>query len=396
MPRPETIEALQSLILEAGASERSLEIRGGGSKAGIGRPQPADQLVDMGAFAGVVDYDPAELVLTAGAATPLAEIEALLTQKGQMLAFEPMDYGPLLSGGPSRATLGGVLAANQSGPRRLIAGAARDHFLGFEAVSGRGEAFKGGGKVVKNVTGYDLPKLLAGSWGTLAALTQVTVKVLPRPRSSISLVFKGLSDRDACAAMSRAVGSPSPVAAAAHLPAGLADACPGLAAEDDAATILRLEGVEPAIAAGVDRLRALLGDAKRLETGESAALWRCLRDVEPFCPGERPVWRVSLPPADGWRLADALEDLEARWFYDWAGGLIWLSVPSVPDAHAPRVREAAVRLGGHATLIRAPEATRAEVPVFQPEPTALTALTARMRAAFDPNGVLAPRHRLGG
>jgi glycolate oxidase FAD binding subunit len=185
---PATAEETLNIVRWAAGEETPLEIVGHGSKRGIGRPSQAEHVLDLSQLSGVTLYEPEELVLSARAGTPLAEIEALLERHNQQLAFEPMDYGPLLGGEPGRGTIGGVLGANLSGPRRIKAGAARDHVLGVNAVSGRGEAFKSGGRVVKNVTGYDLSKGLAGSWGTLAVVTDVTFKVLPAAETERTLV----------------------------------------------------------------------------------------------------------------------------------------------------------------------------------------------------------------
>ncbi|CAN5347695.1 glycolate oxidase subunit GlcE [soil metagenome] len=396
LARPESVDALQDIILEANADALAIDVAGGGSKALIGDPGPGDVALSTRGFGAVVDYDPAELVLTAGAGVSLAEIEALLDASGQMLAFEPMDYAPLLGAPTGQATLGGVLAANVSGPRRLTAGAARDHFIGLAAVSGRGDMFKAGGRVVKNVTGYDLPKLLGGSWGTLAVLTEVSVKVMPKPRSSATLVTHGLSDETAAQVMSGCLGAPLCVSAAAHFPAGLAANLPGLEGASGAVTLLRLEGVAPSIASSVHGAYDLAGWEQQLGEAETAALWRAIRDVAPFAGGEDVVWRISAPPADGWRIVAALSSLGGRAFYDWAGGLIWLSLPPANDAHAPAVRRAVAVFSGHATLIRASPLVRAAVAVFQPEAPALAALTARVKAAFDPAGVLNPGRRLAG
>src|SRR5438045_4268573 len=178
---PTDIDELREAVAEALAAEEPLEVVGGGSKRRLGRPLQTAHTLELSRLSGIRDYAPSELVLTAGAATPLAEIERALSEHNQMLAFEPPGWGGLLGVEDAAPTLGGILACNLSGPRRIKAGAARDHFLGFSAVSGRGEIFKAGGKVVKNVTGYDLPKLMAGSYGTLAALEEATVKVLPQP-----------------------------------------------------------------------------------------------------------------------------------------------------------------------------------------------------------------------
>ena len=212
------------------AEGKPLEIVGRGSKRTLGRPSQSDLTLDLSGLCGVTLYEPEELVLSAKAGTPLAEIEALVEQRGQQLAFEPMDYGPVLGGPRGAGSLGGALAANLSGPRRIKAGAARDHFLGFSAVSGRAETFKSGGRVVKNVTGYDLCKLLAGSFGTLAAMTEVTIKTLPRPETEATVLILGLDDVRANSAMSAAMASSCDVSGAAHLPAGVAGHLAGLGA----------------------------------------------------------------------------------------------------------------------------------------------------------------------
>src|SRR5271170_537914 len=231
---PATAPDVELIVAEAAADKRGLEVCGGGSKRPLRMPIASAAVLDMSALAGITDYDPDELVVTARAGTPLAEIETALAERQQMLAFEPFDHGPLLGAAPGRATLGGIVAANVSGPRRLSMGAARDHILGFTAVSGRGEALKGGGAVVKNVTGFDLPKLMAGSWGTLAVLTSLTMRVLPRPRTETTLLLRGLSDEAANGVMTKAMASRVAVSAAAHLPAG-------------ESTGLRIEGFGPSV-----------------------------------------------------------------------------------------------------------------------------------------------------
>jgi glycolate oxidase FAD binding subunit len=361
--------------------------------------------LDLSGLAGVTLYEPAELVLSARAGTPIADIEALVEANAQQLAFEPMDFGPVLGLGAGRGTLGGVLAANLSGPRRIKAGAARDHFLGFTAVSGRGEAFKSGGRVVKNVTGYDLSKLLAGSWGTLAAMTDVTVKVLPRPETENTLVIVGLDDVRAAQAMSAALGSAGEVSGAAHLPAFAAGRA-GVAGVGTAAglTALRLEGVPPSIAHRRRLLEALLkpfGELAVIEEGQSRALWRAIRDVTPFAAGadgnERPLWRISTAPTEGPTVAQRISaSAEANVLYDWGGGLVWVEFPPCDGAGAALVRRAVGETGGHATLIRAPAAIRAAVAVFDPQDTNLGALAKRIKNGFDPHGVLNPGRMYAG
>lgn len=326
-------------------------------------------VVEMTGFTGVIDYDPQELVLTVGAGTPLADVQDLVAGERQMLAFEPFDHARLLGGALGKSTIGGVVAAGVSGSRRLSAGAVRDHLLGFEAVSGRGDAFVGGGRVVKNVTGYDLPKLMAGSWGQLAALTIVTLKVLPRPRMQATMVAHGLGDEEAVQAMARAIGSPADVSAAAHLP-------------EQGLTALRLEGFEPSVAARAEMLRAVLGaHAELLSNGDDRAIWDGLITLQSL-DGDDPLWRISVAPSRGSRVFRALEPLRARRLYDWGGGLVWLTLPA--DADQQAVRRAAIEAGGHATLIRASEELRSCIPALHPEEPGVAALSARVRKGFDP------------
>jgi len=377
---------------------KTLEIVGGGSKRAIGRAAQWDATLDLSGLSGVTLYEPAELVLSAKAGTLLAEIEALAAASAQELAFEPMDYGPLLGAGPGTATIGGVLAANVSGPRRIKAGAARDHFLGVRAVSGRGETFKSGGRVVKNVTGYDLCKLLAGSWGTLAAMTEVTVKTLPRAEAAATVLALGLDDRAAAEAMTGVMGSYADVSAAAHLPAVAAARIPAVASARQAVTAFRLEGFAPSVLHRKSLLEQILARSGALGTlsGEAShALWRAIRDVEPFAArgaaGARYVWRISVAPSHGATVGNALaEQAQAEVVYDWAGGLIWAALPPSDDAAAPLVRTIVTAAGGHATLIRAPAAVRAALAVFTPEAGPMAALTKRLKESFDPRGVLNP------
>ncbi len=374
---------------------KALELIGRGSKRAIGRAAQWDATLDLSGLSGITLYEPEELVLSAKAGTPLAEIEAVVAASGQDLAFEPMDYGPLLGVAAGAGSIGGVLAANLSGPRRIKVGAARDHFLGVNAVSGRGEAFKSGGRVVKNVTGYDLCKLIAGSWGTLAAMTDVTIKTLPRAETEETILVIGLDDATAIKAMAAVVGSFADVSAAAHLPAPVAARIAESAAARAAVTAFRLEGVPPSIVHRKDvlqKLAAPFGALAALGEGSSRALWRAIRDVVPFAEAEaaeRHVWRLSTAPSRGAEVGRALvERAGADVLYDWAGGLIWASLPPADDAQAPLVRAAVAAAGGHATLIRAPAAVRAAVDVFEPEPAGLAALTKRVRESFDPSGVL--------
>src|SRR5262245_56625815 len=245
--KPRDAKDVEAAVQWALAEGKALELAGQGSKRAIGRPAQTDLTLDLSPLAGVTLYEPEELVLSAKAGTPIAEIEMLVASKGQQLAFEPMDCGAVLGGAAGRGTIGGAQAANLSGPRRIKAGAARDHFLGFSAVSGRGETFKSGGRVVKNVTGYDLCKVLAGSWGTLAAMTDITIKVLPRPETEATVLIRGLAPARAVEAMTAAMGSACDVSGAVHLPAEAAARIPEIAGMGGAVTALRLEGFAPSV-----------------------------------------------------------------------------------------------------------------------------------------------------
>ena len=386
---------IEEAVRWALANGKTLEVLGRGSKRVLGRPSQTDHTLDVSGLRGVTLYEPAELVLSAKAGTPIAEIEKLVADKNQQLAFEPMDYGVLLDGAEADGTLGGALAANLAGPRRIKAGAARDHFLGVTAISGRGETFKSGGRVVKNVTGYDLCKLLAGSYGTLAVMTDVTIKTLPAAETQETVVVFGLDDVHASAAMTLAMNSSCDVSAAAHLPGHIAYRFDGLSAKN-AATVFRLEGVAPSVKHRKEALCDLLkpfGKIDAIDEGTSVTLWRSIRDARPFSAEgpshERPVWRVSTAPGKGHEIVNQIPS-SAEMFYDWAGGLIWIAPLPTADGGAGPIRAAVKALGGHATLVRAPAALRASVEVFQPQDAGLAALSKRVKDSFDPSGVLNP------
>jgi len=402
--RPRDAKDVATAVEWALGQGKTLEIAGHGSKRAIGRAAQWDLTLDLSALTGVTLYEPEELVLSARAGTPLADIETQIAAKGQELAFEPIDYGPIFGGAPNRATLGGVIAANLSGPRRIKAGAARDHFLGVSAVSGRGETFKSGGRVVKNVTGYELCKVLAGSWGTLAAMTDITVKVLPRAETEQTLLLFGLDDKTAVKAMTAALGSSAYVSGAAHLPPATAPRVAGSAASGRAVTALRLEGVPPSIAQRRAILEDLLKrDGDLLAVGEMAsrALWKAVRDVTPFeaeaGSAAPPLWRISTAPLKGPEIAARVTaQADAQVLFDWGGGLVWVTIKGRDDAGARLVRRAVAAAGGHATLIRAPASVRASVDVFAPQERALAALTRRVKESFDPRGVLGPGRMYAG
>lgn len=389
--KPETETQLLEAVRWALSAENPLAISGGGSKSALGRPVETDHALTLAALTGVTLYEPDELVLRASSGTPLSEITALLNEQGQEFAFEPMDYGPLLNLEGERGTIGGLVATNLSGCRRIRAGAARDHVLGFSAVTGRGDVIKSGGRVMKNVTGYDLSKLITGSWGTLAILSEVTLKVLPKAESESTLLLHGLDDAEALSKLTRATATPLEGSSFAHLPDS--------ACFDDLqgpVTAIRFEGPGSSVAQRIEGMKtdlAFTGDISSLPHPKSKAFWQALRDVRPLTGMSDNVWRLSVAPGSGSGVVAALKQAGlsvSAHYYDWAGGLIWLAVPPEATASATAIHRVVDAVGGHATLVRADANSRADAPAFHPEPAPLAALTRRVKESFDPKFILNP------
>ena len=389
---------VEAAVKAARAASTPLEIVGHGTKRAVGQPLAPCRVLDLSRLAAVCEYEPSELILTVQPGAPLADVASLIDSKNQEFAFEPMDTSALLGTAPGRGTIGGMIAASFAGPRRVKAGAARDHLLGATAVSGLGETFKAGGKVVKNVTGYDLCKLLAGSWGTLAVMTEVTIKVMPKAEHEATLVLRGLDPVAANRAMTMALGSPFDVSGAAHVPASVLSHDGVLASLDagrQGLTLLRLEGIGASVAHRAKSLAAALQGFGAAETiaEPSRRLWAAIRDVAPFAAsgplGAWNVWRIVCPPAAGGELGQALaRETGGDLMYDWGGGLIWLAMPPTADAGAGPVRARLDAVGAHASLIRADADLRAAVDVFQPQGAGLVALSQRVKASFDPDDIL--------
>ena len=403
--KPANADQLHDVIGWAAAEETALDVIGRGTKQGLGRPSQSECLLDLSDLTGITSYEPEELVLQAAVGTPVADIERAVAEKDQQLAFEPADYGPLFGAAADSGSIGGVFACNLSGPRRIMAGAARDHLLGAKAVSGRGERFKSGGQVVKNVTGYDLCKLLAGSYGTLAAIHDVTMKVMPAPEKVRTVLVMGLDDAAAVGLLGEAAASGFELSGLAHLPPEISghSGVSYVAEADASVTALRLEGPGPSVEHRCEELKkwvAARAPVEELHRHNSAALWREVRDVAAFAAdplSSHSIWRLSVPPASGAGVVRKIaETLAARWLFDWAGGLVWLASDTAPaDDEAP-IRAAVAGVGGHATLVRATADARAAVPVFQPQSPALADLSRRVKENFDPKGILNPGRMYSG
>ena len=386
---PATEAEACSAVAEARAARRPLVLRGGGTRAGLGRPSNATDALSAAGLTGITLYEPSELVIGARAGTPVRVLEETLAARGQMLPVEPQDHRRLYAT-TGEPTVGGLVATGASGPRRFAAGAIRDHLIGVRFVNGRGEAVKSGGRVMKNVTGLDLVKLQCGAHGTLGFLTEVTFKVVPRPETGATLVLHGLDDARGIAALTLAIGTPFEMTGAAHLP--------GIEGRP-ARTLLRLEGFPDSVADRAARLAALLADygsAERLDVAAAAPLWDDLRDGVVADVPDAAVWRISVPPTAGPTVAARLAALALRHGFDWGGGLLWLATAPDGDAGAAAIRTALAGIGGHATLVRAPDAVRAAVAVFEPLAPPLAAVTAGIKASFDPERVLNPGRMYGG
>lgn len=396
-PRPEAEARLAAKIRDAAARDEPLLVQGNGTKSGMLRPVQSARSISSSGLSGITFYSPKELVLSARAGTALPEIEPMLAEAGQHLVAEPPDlrgfYGTT---GPQ--TLGGIVAANLSGPRRVVWGAMRDHVLGMRAVTGRGEVIRSGGRVLKNVTGLDLCKLLAGSHGTLGVITEVTLKVLPAPQATGTIIVPRVDAAAGVAALSAALGSPYGVSAAAWLPEEGVRRVPELSGFPGGIALVRIEDFTASVTYRTGRLREELGlpGVEILDTALSRAIWRAVRDATPLAADPvHAVWRVSVRPSAGPAVLEAVAKAGVRGFLDWGGGLVWLCGPAEPAAQS-LIEAAARAAGGVWMLLRAPEPFRAVVNVVPPEPPALAAITRRVKTELDPKGILNPGRMYAG
>jgi glycolate oxidase FAD binding subunit len=399
---PDTVEELAYLVAEAADTRTPLEVMGHGTKREVGRLVQYGAVLSTESLVGVSLYEPTELVLVALAGTPVAQIEQMLAENDQELPFEPVDLGPVLGFGPGQATIGGVLATNISGSRRILSGSARDHLLGVQAVNGRGETIRSGGRVMKNVTGYDLSRALAGSWGTLAVLTEVAIKVLPAQREVRTLLCFGLADPTGVEVLGLALGTPFEVSGTVHVNGELARRFSDeeISRPGQSVTAIRVENFPASARYRASRLKQMLqayAPALELDTARSRMFWDDVKSLRMFERTGRPLWRISMAPTSGPKLVHSLaRKIDVRALYDWSGGLIWLDTPLITDAGAVEIRRTLAEFGGHATLIRAESQARAVIDVFQPLDAPLMALTAALKQAFDPVGILNPGRMYAG
>jgi glycolate oxidase FAD binding subunit len=372
---PTTEAEIADAVREAAEKGSAFEIIGAGTKREFGRPASADAILDVSALSGILKYEPEELVLTARAATPIAEIQTALADKRQMLAFEPADWGPLFGHEAGRATLAGVVATNACGSRRVKAGAVRDSVIGCRFVNGRGDIAKAGGHVIKNVTGFDLPKLMCGAFGTLGVLTEITLRVSPLPERVAAVAVRNCEAQTGLGLLRRAAQLPVDPTGLTYLPRAKA-------------AYIRVEGTSAALAEKLKVLREEFAsqDCATLDDQETAALFADVSDVAAFRAADA-VWRLCVAPADASAAIGATGALD--WYADWAGGLVWLDLPGNADP-ATRLRGITARFGGHATLMRASRQARETLDLFEPESPVRGGLTRGVKTAFDPKRVLNP------
>ncbi len=400
--RPLHEEQIADIIKEANANDIPLNIIGNGSKKSVGRPSTAAQSISMDRLRSITLFQPNEMVISALAGTPVSFIEHRLSHENMELAFEPLDLGPALGQIAGQSTIGSVFATNISGPKRIRNGAARDHLIGIRGINGRGESFKSGGRVMKNVTGYDLVRGLCGSWGTLAIMTEVTMKVVPKAEESRTLFIEGLDDDLAINALCAAMATPFEVSGTTHLQKEFVSRLhnPEFNQLNNAITAIRIESFPSSVSYRAKRLKKELspfGNIYELDDTRSRAFWDEMRNLSYLEGHDDPVWRISVAPRDGAKLISILShDMDCRAAYDWSGGLIWLEVDQSSDASASDIRRVIARLGGHATLIRATEETRASINVFHPLEHTQNIITRAIKKQFDPKGILNPGRMYAG
>lgn len=377
-----------ALIREAAGTGGSFEIIGAGTKRKLGRPVSAAAFLDVSHISGVIDYQPHELVFSAKAGTPLVEIEAMLGARNQMLGFEPCDWAALFGEPTGRQTLAGAIAADVSGPRRVKHGGARDHVIGCRFINGSGELIRAGGPVIKNVTGFDVPKLMCGAFGTLGVLTELTLRVLPRPQRANTFVLRDCTAEAGLAALIRAAHIPVEATGLVYMHGEALRRFHSANSVSPGQALIRIEGSSAAITEKIEVLKQEFRsfDLVVLDDVETRILFRRIADGAIF-DREADLWRLCVPAAAA---ANAVGTLDPNlWLADWAGGLIWLQMPATAES-AAKLRRITAEFGGHASLFRASAEARREISVFQPETPVRADLTKSVKQAFDPQHLFNP------
>lgn len=390
--KPNSESEVANAVREAGGSDATFEIVSCGTKRSLGRPVEADVILDTSALAGIVKYEPEELVITARAATPVAEIEAALTEKRQMLGFSPADWGPLFRTVPGRATLAGIVAANACGARRVKAGAVRDHVIGCRFVNGNGEAIKAGGPVIKNVTGFDVPKLMCGAFGTLGVLTELTLRVTPAPLRVAALALRA-DAKDGLRFLREALRLPLDPTGLSYIPdvfpTPAGSVSQSIIAVSGGAALIRVEGTDAPLQDKLDKLRAHFASREAIVLDDEVTrnLFRDIDNCGLLAESDSAIWRLCVPPSEAHAALEAAKP--DFWYADWAGGLLWFGLPATAGI-ATRLRAITARAGGHATLVRGSTEARGKLDVFEPEGLARAGLTRNVKNAFDPECVFNP------
>jgi len=394
---PRNKKEVLDIVCSANSDKKSIEIIGTGSKRNWGRPGRTSELLNLSGLSTITLYEPKELVMTAGAGTLISDIRKILSDNQQHLAFEPPDLSVLYGGRKDTGTLGGIVATNLSGSRRIQSGAVRDYCLGFEAISGRGTEFKSGGRVVKNVTGFDLSKLLTGSFGTLAVMVSVTIKILPKPEKTRTVLVFGLENESGISALSEILNGPHEINAAAHLPADIVknSTIPLVKSHLLPVTAIRLQGPPTSVEARCQGVRALwqsYGETEELHGHNSAGFWKEISEIGSLLNNQSDqIWKVLVPPSEGAKILETVRrDIKCDAYFDWGGGLIWLAADKSLDGVGSTIRAALRSIGGHATLMRGSSDLRSTTDVFQPQASENERLTKSIKENFDPIGVLNP------
>ena len=395
---PDSEQQAQELVQWAVAEGKTLAIQGKNTKRGFGLPVAADCVLSMEKLAGITEYHPEELVMVALPGTPLAEVRQALARHNQHLAFEPPALNRMYQV-DEEGSIGGVFMGNLAGPGRFRAGSARDHILGVRAVNGRGELWKSGGKVIKNVSGYDMCKLLAGSWGTLSVVTELAFKVLPAAPVSRSLAVSGLSPRLGLALLAQVISTPCEASGLAYLPAAALAAIKqgNMSLNEQPFTLIRLEGTELSVTERMQSINKWLPlDCKHymLEQVESELAWAWVRDVAPLLDWQRTptILKISLPPASAWDLTRFIDELHGcLWYLDAAGGWLWVGIcQAAGEDKLYAIRREVDTIGGSTTLYRAPLPVKQKAGIYSFPDESLKRLNGKVKNSFDPNNIFNP------